>query len=649
MTELAGNITSPMWIGDRHLVSRPTPKASAICIRAGPTAPTCAGTPTTTISTRATRRPTAGASSINAARRSGCSIPRSDATTRARRSTCRRIARRRRASSSTPAENLARLRCASGGPQRSRSRRAASCSRSRCGKARCASTASPDGVRYRHGQWLADGDTRGRGQRRDGRGARRRHAQRRDAIAAVGHRPRRRDARSAAGQRDRARQPSQRSAARSTSTPTRATVDRPQRLRPHRERRLVARRRLARLPVLDQLRGIRRSSCTTSRAAQSTLVTTPEFRDYSPAFDPDGKYLYFLSLAHVRSGLRQRPVRAELPARGAAVPDRAAGGPAAAVRAGTEGHEARGPEARRATAPSDKPHALRVDLDGIARRVAAFPVPEGRFEQIAGVAGDKVVWTLMPIAGAHGRGGHKDAPGRARGLRLQDAAAPRRWSTSSTTSSLAGRSRDARAARQASACAPSAPTASPTRASARSQTATSRRARAAGSISGACASRSIRAREWRQMLREVWRLQRDQFWVPDMSGIDWEAVYARYEPLLDRVATRSELSDLIWEMQGELGTSHAYETGGDHRKPPPMTLGHLAAELRLGDRRRRATRSPRIVARRPVGRRRRFAAERDRRPGAGRASASSPSTASRCRASARRRRCSSTRRTPRWS
>ena len=74
--------------------------------------------------------------------------------------------------------------------------------------------------------------------------------------------------------------------------------------------------------------------------------------------------------------------------------------------------------------------------------------------------------------------------------------------------------------------------------------------------------------EWRQMLREVWRLQRDHFWAPDMSGIDWKAVYDRYAPLLSRVATRGELSDLIWEMQGELGTSHAYEMGGDHRKPP---------------------------------------------------------------------------------
>ena len=40
----------------------------------------------------------------------------------------------------------------------------------------------------------------------------------------------------------------------------------------------------------------------------------------------------------------------------------------------------------------------------------------------------------------------------------------------------------------------------------------------------------------RQMLREVWRLQRDQFWVPDLSGIDWDAVYARYAPLLERVS-----------------------------------------------------------------------------------------------------------------
>ena len=34
-------------------------------------------------------------------------------------------------------------------------------------------------------------------------------------------------------------------------------------------------------------------------------------------------------------------------------------------------------------------------------------------------------------------------------------------------------------------------------------------------------------------------------------------------------------------MQGELGTSHAYEAGGDHRRPPQVALGYLAAEVKL--------------------------------------------------------------------
>jgi len=81
------------------------------------------------------------------------------------------------------------------------------------------------------------------------------------------------------------------------------------------------------------------------------------------------------------------------------------------------------------------------------------------------------------------------------------------------------------------------------------------------------------------MYREGWRLQRDHFWTADMSKIDWQEVYERYLPLVDRIATRSEFSDLMWEMQGELGTSHAYEFGGDHRQPPRYELGLLGAIL----------------------------------------------------------------------
>jgi tricorn protease len=86
------------------------------------------------------------------------------------------------------------------------------------------------------------------------------------------------------------------------------------------------------------------------------------------------------------------------------------------------------------------------------------------------------------------------------------------------------------------------------------------------------------AAEWRQMFQEAWRLQREQFWTEDLSGIDWAAVHERYLPLVDRIGSRSEFSDLLWELQGELGTSHAYEMGGEYRSGPDYKQGSLGAD-----------------------------------------------------------------------
>ncbi|MGO9660314.1 MAG: hypothetical protein ACLP7F_18420 [Acidimicrobiales bacterium] len=46
------------------------------------------------------------------------------------------------------------------------------------------------------------------------------------------------------------------------------------------------------------------------------------------------------------------------------------------------------------------------------------------------------------------------------------------------------------------------------------------------------------ASEWAQMVREAWRLQPEQFWTADLSGVDWPRVLERYLPLVDRVATQ---------------------------------------------------------------------------------------------------------------
>lgn len=92
-------------------------------------------------------------------------------------------------------------------------------------------------------------------------------------------------------------------------------------------------------------------------------------------------------------------------------------------------------------------------------------------------------------------------------------------------------------------------------------------------------------KEWLQMYREAWVLQREHFWVSDMNKVDWQEVYKAYLPLLEKVHTRSEFSDLMWEMQGELGTSHCYEMGGDYfRTPFGYNNGDLGASFQWNSR-----------------------------------------------------------------
>ena len=85
--------------------------------------------------------------------------------------------------------------------------------------------------------------------------------------------------------------------------------------------------------------------------------------------------------------------------------------------------------------------------------------------------------------------------------------------------------------------------------------------------------------EWKQMLREAWRLQRDFFYDPKMHGVDWEGVWKQYGSLADRMATRDDLEDLFGEMLGELNVGHAYHWGGDLRRGKTVGTGLLAADL----------------------------------------------------------------------
>ncbi|MEV7793225.1 S41 family peptidase [Streptomyces sp. NPDC087512] len=74
--------------------------------------------------------------------------------------------------------------------------------------------------------------------------------------------------------------------------------------------------------------------------------------------------------------------------------------------------------------------------------------------------------------------------------------------------------------------------------------------------------------EWRQAYDEAGRLIRAYFWDPGMCGIDWDAVLDQYRPLVERVASPDDFADLLREVLGELGTSHAYVAAARRNEGP---------------------------------------------------------------------------------
>jgi len=87
--------------------------------------------------------------------------------------------------------------------------------------------------------------------------------------------------------------------------------------------------------------------------------------------------------------------------------------------------------------------------------------------------------------------------------------------------------------------------------------------------------------EFRELFLDAWRLERDFFYDRNMNGVDWKQTRERYLPLVDRVADRDELNDVIAQMVSELSALHIFVFGGDSRKPADQVdLATLGALLR---------------------------------------------------------------------
>ncbi len=87
--------------------------------------------------------------------------------------------------------------------------------------------------------------------------------------------------------------------------------------------------------------------------------------------------------------------------------------------------------------------------------------------------------------------------------------------------------------------------------------------------------------EWKQIFTDAWRRHRDFFYVENMHGVDWDAVYTRYAALLDDAVSREDVSFVIAEMISELNVGHAYLRGSFFEDQPSKNVGMLAADFEL--------------------------------------------------------------------
>jgi tricorn protease len=252
---------------------------------------------------------------------------------------------------------------------------------------------------------------------------------------------------------------------------------------------------------------------------RTTQVTGDVTNEFSPAFDPKGRFLYFVSArdfnyAGAASGFQSRIYAATLRAdHGHPFPPKSDEEPALAGRKGET--------------PADT--TFRVDLDGLGVRVMALPgLDPGGYQELIplddGVlylsAGALHKYTLEDRE-------TKEVIARINGLSITPDRKKLLYRTGQSDFGIVdvkpGQKNDA----------------------------------------GRLDLKGMELRidpkvEWAQVYHDAWLIMRDWFYDPDMHGVDWEGMRRRYEPLVAHVAHRNDLDYIITELIAELNVGHAY-------------------------------------------------------------------------------------------
>ena len=338
---------------------------------------------------------------------------------------------------------------------------------------------------------------------------------------------------------------------------------------------------------------------------KSTQVTDGLSDATNPAFDNDGKYLYFTASTNSGEslGLDIHAVgRTSSSSIYLAVLDKAQTSPFAPesdeekVAEDKKAADAAKPDAANAppssgsrpdpAKPKPGPPDVKIDLDGIDQRILSVPLPPRRYTALqVGKPG-----TLLALEAPGGGDGAVVVPGQIvhrYDLKTRKSDVPL-TGVNNFQMSAGGEKALYRqgenwiiAALRPMAAGPGGaappPAVPPTAAS------------------GALKTSGIEVRvdpvqEWKQMYREAWRVERDWFYDRNLHGLDVKAAEKQYEPYLRNVSSRADLTYLFQEMLGNLTVSHMGTGGGDTPEVKRVQTGLLGADYEIASGRYRFSR-----------------------------------------------------------
>ncbi|MEZ4649444.1 MAG: PDZ domain-containing protein [Candidatus Eisenbacteria bacterium] len=314
--------------------------------------------------------------------------------------------------------------------------------------------------------------------------------------------------------------------------------------------------------------------------AKATRVTSTEMSSYAPAFDAEGKYLYFLSDREYDPTYSQgnryfsfgdmTKISLVTLAKDTKSPfleknDEEGGADDDDAKDEKDGKDGKGDKSDKKKGKSDTPELpkMTIDISGIASRVDEVPMPADRYTAVEPVEGK------LLIAGFRRGEGDDEDEGRGN-LRLQSFDLEEKeakdlvGSLSDFDLSFDRKKLLVRQERKFTVMDATA----------------GEMPKDDGDVDTAGWMLTVDPEaEWRQIFQEAWRVTRDFFYAPNMHGVDWNAVRAKYEPMLGAVAVRSDLTFILGEMMAELNCGHAYVGGGDEVRARFTPLGYLGADF----------------------------------------------------------------------